>query len=38
LEGLNVDGNKLKNILKKQDGRAKSGFIWLRIGRSDETL
>jgi hypothetical protein len=38
LEGLDVDGNILKYTVKKQDGRARIGFIWLRTGRSDETL
>ena len=38
MEDLSVDGNILKYILKKQDERARNGFIWLRIGRSDETL
>jgi len=28
----------LKYMLKKEDGRARVGFIWLRIGRSGETL
>ena len=32
LEDLGVDGRTLKQILKKWDGRAWTGFIWLRIG------
>jgi hypothetical protein len=37
-KSLGVDGNILKYILKKEDRKARIGFIWLRIGRSDETL
>jgi hypothetical protein len=34
LKKLGVHGIILKLILKKLDGRAWTGFIWLRIGTS----
>jgi len=34
LKELGVHGIILKWMLKKQDGRACTGFIWLRIGAS----
>jgi hypothetical protein len=37
--GGGTDGRKILNrILKEQDGKVRSGLIWLRIGKSDGTL
>jgi hypothetical protein len=39
LEDLDVDGNIiLKLILNKYGARVWTGFIWLRIGTSDQFL
>jgi hypothetical protein len=39
LEDPQVDGRIiLKYILKKQDGKAWTGFIWLRLGTSEGIL
>jgi hypothetical protein len=37
-EDLGVNGTALKHILKKQNGVAQSGFIWLRIRISGGVL
>ena len=37
MQDLGIDGRiilKLKQVVKKQDGRAWNGFIWPRIGTS----
>ena len=34
LEDLSADGRIARRILKEHNGRAWTGFIWLRIGRS----
>jgi hypothetical protein len=38
-EDLDIDGMMtLKRILKKQDGRLWTGFVWLRIGSTNGLL
>ena len=39
LEGLGIDGRTvLELLLKKYNGRAWTGLIWLRTGKSDRLM
>ena len=38
LEDLSIDERILNCIIKKEDGRTWSGFIWLRTGSSGRIL
>jgi hypothetical protein len=31
LEDVGIEGSILKMVFKKQDGRARTGFIWFKI-------